>query len=852
MYKAALKSVLAHKARLVLTVLSIVIGVAFVSSTYVFTDTIKGQFDSLFDDIFQGVDVAIAAEGTGVGSLDASFDESILQTVMAVDGVDVATGGVNGFAAIITTDDAGRPKVVQNGGAPTLGFAWSDVSRLSPLTIKDGNGRGPSAPGEVAIDVGTAEAQGFKLGDSVKVQATGEAEDFTIVGLMSFGDQDTLLGATLSAFEMKEAQRILSLQGKYNSIGVAAKPGVEPTELAASINEVLPEGVTAITGQAQQTSELNDITDGLSIINTVLLAFAAVAVFVGAFIIQNTFRIIVTQRTRELALLRAIGATGRQVVVMVVVEALIVALFASAIGVGLGVGLAGLIRAGMNAAGLAIPPGNLVVLTRTIIVGMATGVLVTIVSAIFPAYRASKVAPVAAMRGETRVRKTTLRKRAITGLSISALGLAFLMMGLFGSAGNAIASVGGGALIMFIGVSVLAPLAARPVANILGAPLPKMFGVTGTLAKENTKRAPRRTASTASALMIGIALVAFVAILAATIKASVAETVDEAFPSDFTIQSTQLGENPNIPMTFSRDLVGQVDALDEVAVAGAFQFGEARINDEDGFITAVNPPNAESLLTFDPAPGALESLAPDTMIVSEKLLESRDWTVGESITVTTPLVEDVPFTVTGTFARNDFGDYVISIEAFDQRYEPTGDGFVAVKLAPGVSLEEGRTAILKVTDNYPTTELQDKSELIADAEKRIDGALALFQGLLGSAIIIAVIGIANTLALSIIERTREIGLVRAVGMSRRKVRRMIRWESVIVSLFGATLGIGMGLFFGWAVARALEDEGLGKFAVPFGQLGVYVIIAFFAGLIAAAWPAFKAARLNVLEAIAYE
>ena len=291
----------------------------------------------------------------------------------------MATGGVNGFATIITTDDAGKAKVIQNGGAPTLGFAWSDVSRLSPLTIKDGNGRGPTAPGEVAIDVGTAEAQGFKLGDSIKVQATGKAEDFTIVGLMSFGDQDTLLGATLSAFEMTEAQRILSLQGELTSIGVAAKPNVSPSDLATRINEVLPEGVTAITGQAQQANELNDITEGLSIINTVLLAFAAVAVFVGSFIIQNTFRIIVTQRTRELALLRAIGATGRQVVIMVVVEALIVALFASAIGVDLGGRRIIKKRAALNAAGLAIPPGNLVVLARTIIVGMATGVVVTVV-----------------------------------------------------------------------------------------------------------------------------------------------------------------------------------------------------------------------------------------------------------------------------------------------------------------------------------------------------------------------------------------------------------------------------------------------------------------------------------------
>ena len=852
MYRAALKSVLAHKVRLLLTGVAIVLGVAFVSGTFVFTDSIKGQFDGLFDDIYQGIDVAIAAEGTGVGHEDAPFDESILETVLDVDGVETAVGGVAGFAAIISTDSDGDQTVVRNGQAPTLGFAWSTVSRLSPLSIKDGNGRPPTGPGDVAVDVGTANKEGYTLGDTITIQANGPAEEFTLVGLLSFGDQDTLLGATLTAFETKEAQRIFDMEGQFNSIGVAADSTATSEELTRAINDALPDGVVAITGRAQAASELTEINDALGIINTALLAFAGVAVFVGSFIIQNTFRIIVTQRTRELALLRAIGATGRQVVVMVVIEALIVAVVASAIGIVAGIGLASGIRSLMAAAGLALGEGSLIVLSRTIIVGMTVGVAVTLLAAVLPARKAAKVSPVAAMRGETRTSKGSLRRRSIAGLAVLGLGLVLLSIGLFGSAGNALVNVGFGALIMFIGVSILAPLAARPIANVLGAPLPKLFGITGTLAKENTKRAPRRTASTASALMIGIALVAFVTIFAATTKASIAELVGDLFPADFTIQSTQTGNDPNIPMTFSSDLVAEVSALEVVEVAGGLQIGNALIDGDSVIITGVDPAKANSLMTLDPLPGALESLTLNTIIVSTSSMDSRGWSVGENVLLTTPIIEDISLTVTGTFERDDLGDYLISSESFEEYYETSGDAFVMVKLAPGVSDDDGRTAISVVTDKYPTTKLQDKSELISEAESQIDTALVLFQALLGLAIIIAVLGITNTLALSIIERTREIGLLRAVGMDRRNVRRMIRWESVIVSLFGATLGVGMGIFFGWAMARALEDEGLGKFTLPIGSLLAYVVIAGIAGIIAAAWPARKAAKLNILEAIAYE
>ncbi|MDX1450164.1 MAG: ABC transporter permease, partial [Acidimicrobiia bacterium] len=474
-------------------------------------------------------------------------------------------------------------------GPPTLGFSWGDSQTLNPIRIQDGNGRPPQAPGEVAIDANTVKQNDFALGDTVTVVNFAGAEQFTLVGILSFGDQDTLLGATLTAFELGEAQRLFGFGDEFTGINIRGEPGVDADDLAARVTAALPEGLEAVTGITQQNEQADDINEGLGFLQIGLLVFAGVSVFVGGYIIQNTFRIIVAQRTRELALLRAVGATGRQVIGLVVLEALITAVVASIVGIVVGIGISIAIRSLMNAVGFGIPPGDLILLPRTIVVGMLVGVVLTVASSILPARRAAKVPPVAAMREEAaRPPKRTLRRRAIVGASVTGLGALALFVGLFADVANGIALVGLGAAVMFIGVSALAPLAAGPVADVLGGPLPRLFGVSGQLARENTKRKPRRTASTASALMIGVALVAFFSVFAASTKASVEQTVFEVFPADLTVQSKNQTD-PELPSPFSPAFTEQVRQLPELAVVSALQFGRVQIDGSEEPIGAVEP-----------------------------------------------------------------------------------------------------------------------------------------------------------------------------------------------------------------------------------------------------------------------
>ncbi len=584
-----------------------------------------------------------------------------------------------------------------------------------------------------------------------------------------------------------------------------------------------------------------------------MLVFAGVSVFVGGFIIQNTFRIIVAQRTRELALLRAVGATGRQVIVLVVLEAIITAVFASIIGIGVGIGISIGIRALMNAVGFGIPPGDLILLPRTIVVGMIVGVGLTVASSILPARKAAKVPPVAAMREEAaRPPRRTLRRRAIVGTSVTGLGALALFVGLFGGVENGISLVGLGAAVLFIGVSALAPLAARPVADFIGRPLPRLFGVSGQLARENTKRKPRRTASTASALMIGVALVAFFSVFAASTKASVEQTVFEVFPADLTVQSKNQTD-PELPSPFSPAFTAEIRALPELEVVSAMQFGRMEIGDMEALFGAVEPDSINQVFALKPRGDALARLTElNTVMIAATVLEEEGWAIGETLTVTYPAGGDVATTIAGTFDGDDFGDFYISRATYSANNTDIGDGLAFARAAEGVTVEEAQMAVNEVAERFGNVKVQTKTELIEEAEDQINQALSLFTGLLLFAVLIAILGITNTLALSIFERTREIGLLRAVGMARRQVRRMVRWEAVIIALFGALLGVVLGIFLGWAVTRALADEGLGAFSIPIGQVITAFILAGLGGVIAAIWPARKAARLNVLEAISYE
>ena len=849
MFRTSFKGLLAHKLRLVLTIVAIVLGVSFVAGTYVFTDSINARFDTLFGDVYAGVDVSVEPVRSDLDTSPGSLPASLLDLISDVEGVKLAVGQVDGYAQLVD----GGGALVGGGGPPTLGMSWVEHSALTPLRIDDGKGRAPTKAGEVVIDAATAEHTGFSIGDPVEIQFSETAETFEIVGLASFGSEDGLAGGTLAIFELSEAQRVLGLDGVYSSIVATAADGVGSGELKARVAEILPRGTEASTGAERTRRELDDVTSDLGFLTSALLTFAGVAVFVGAFIIQNTFRILVAQRTREFGLLRAIGAGRRQIMTMVGLEALVVGLLASGLGVAAGVGLSYALRAAMNSMGFGLPDGPLTLQPRTVVVALLVGVVTTLISALLPAVRASRVTPVTALTdGRDGAGSRSLRTRAIAGTVTTAIGAGLIAAGLVAGAG--VGSVAAGAGMVFLGVAVLSPLAARPLAELLGRPLARFFGVSGTLAKENTKRTPRRTASTAAALMIGLALVTFVSIFAATAKSSVERTVAESFPVDLAIQPTVLGDpsDPDDQHGFPAAFTNELRQLPEVGVVSAGRFGLARIDGHVEGLIGVEPDTIEAVYKLDSSPGALERASDGGILVSEAKLEELGWTVGQTIEIEFAETGVQPITIGGTFRGENLGSYLVAMTTLEAGSASDVDSFAYVIYADGVDAPAGRAAVDEIAAAYPMVGVQDRDEAAAGAVASVDQLLAMFWGLLGIAIVIAILGIANTLALSIAERTREVGLLRAVGMSRRHVRSMIRSEAVLVSLFGATLGIVLGILLGWSVTRALGDIGLKGLTIPGGQIAAYVVLAGFAGMLAAAWPARSAARMNVLHAIGHD
>jgi len=838
MFRAAIKGLTANRLRMTLTAVSIILGVAFVAGSFVFTDTINARFETLFTDVFAGVDATVRPDPETT-TADAALDESLLGDVEAVDGVAVASGGVGGFAQMI--DGEGQP--IGGQGPPTLGFSWTDEPALNSLTIAEGNGRAPAAADEVAIDVATAEAQSLAVGDEIDIQTIGGIDTFTIVGLANFGTEDNLAGATLSAFELTRAQELFDLEGRYSAIDVLAEDGVETATLVENIAGVVPVDAQVVTGEQQTQEQLDQVTEGLGFLSTALLAFAGVAVFVGAFVIQNTFRITVAQRVRELALLRAVGATGSQVVRLVLVEAAVIGLIASAVGVLAGIGVAELIKTVMDASGLGIPDGPLTVEMRTVVVSMTVGLVVTLVSALLPARRASAIPPVAAMTEEgARTTPKSLRTRTIVGSVVTAVGAAAMAFGLVLENGSSLTLVAVGALGLFVGMSVLAPLIARPVARLLSAPVP---GVTGKLAKENTIRQPRRTAATASALMIGVALVAFTSIFAASIKSSITDTLEGSFPADLAFAST------NFTVGVSPVAVEELRAQEEYEVVSTVSTGYFQIDGAELNVAGVEPEAVDRVYNLD-ASIELSDLGQADLLVHESTLESNGWAVGDSVTVSYEGAGDDTVEIVGTFTDATFAQYVITDDMFVQNISDDQIAIAFARLADGVTIEEGQAAADMALAEFPNVDVNTKSDQIAEAEAQVDQLVTLFTGLLSLALVIALLGIANTLALSIVERTREIGLLRAVGMLRRQVRQMVRWEALITAVFGAVLGVIIGTGIGYGVVASLADDGLGSFALPAGQLVIWIVVAGVAGLIASIGPARKAAKLDVLKAISYE
>jgi len=848
MLHVTIKGLLAHKLRLATTAIAVLIGVAFMAGTLVLTATISSTFDGLYADINAGTDVVVReaqSVNAGFGDVRAAVPESVLATVQGVDGVRIAEGNVNGYAQFVGKD--GKAIGNHNRGAPTLGFAWSDDQALNPLRLSSGTA--PKNPDDVVMDKATADKEGYVVGDTVTVLTQSGSQQFTISGIARFGNVDSPLGATLAVFTTPTAQRVLGLPGQFSSVAAAAEPGISQEELAARVSAAIPAGTEAVTGKELTKEQQSQTQEIVSSFSTFLLVFAVVALFVGCFLIYNTFSIIVAQRSREMALLRAIGASRRQVLGSVLIEALVTGFVASAVGVAAGMVVAVGLRGLLSAFGFGIPATGLTVEPNAVIIPIVVGVLITVASALFPARKASKVPPVAAMRSVQIDESSRSVTRMILGALILGLGILQLFIGLVTRPDNALLIVGGGVVFTFLGVAALGPVIARPVARVIGWPIARLRHMPGVLARDNAMRNPKRTASTAAALMIGVGLVVFILIFWASATDSIRGVVNKGFVGDYVVQSNA-GFNGGLPPA----VAGQIGALPEVATVAATRNVVAEVDGNGSFMLAVDPATFDELADLEVKGGSLDGLASaGTIAVYDKTAEDKGWAIGDTVPVVFPATGPQELKLVATFGEQNIGGtYLIGLPTAEANSQVQVDSSVYVKLAPGVSAEAGRQAIETVTDSYPNAQVQNKVEFADSIVGQVTSLLLFVIVLLLLAVVIALIGIANTLALSIFERTREIGLLRAVGMTRTQVRSAVRWESVIMALLGTALGLIIGLFFGWALIRALADQGFDTFSVPVVLLVLVVVVAFLAGVAAAIFPARRASKLNLLQAISSE
>jgi putative ABC transport system permease protein len=853
--RVTIKGLLAHKLRFVLTAVAVMLGVAFLSGTLVLTDTISRTFDNLFADVNKGTDAYVrSAQSLSSGFGGAARRQrgrvpaSLLPEIESVPGAAAAQGNLQFYAQLVDKkgDAIGNPQQ----GAPTFGFNWGTVKALNPYRLEPGGH--PPQGNQVVIDAASAKDAGFKVGDTITILTQGPPGQYEISGIARFGDADSAAGSTAALFDTPTAQTITGAADQFDSIAVVADPGVSQPALKDRIASKLDNKAYQVLTGTQITKEnQSDIKNALQFFNVALLVFALIALFVGTFIIFNTFSIVVAQRLREMALLRAIGASGRQVLASVLTEAVLVGLFASVIGLGIGIVLSNVLKAVLDAFGFDIPAGGTVVSARTVIVALLVGTGVTIISAIVPARKASRIAPIAAMRDVETEGRPHSGRRVLIGFVITAIGVLTLLAGLFGDQG--IQFVGLGALVVFIGVFVLGPAVARRLSDWIGWPAARLRGITGELARENAMRNPKRTSATAAALMIGVALVGFITIFAASAKASINAQVNEAFKADYVI-STGSGFGAAFG-GFSPQLATDIAKVPQVGASSPLRINQAEFDGSSEFFAGVDPRSATQLFNMKVEEGRVGDLAePNSVGISRSVADDKHWRIGSRVGAQFPN-GNTPLTVRtiyGNGNKEGFADYTLSITTVSGHYASQLDQYVFVKLASGVSPAEGRRAIDGVLKAYPNAELQDSTQFKDAQAAQVNQLLGLIYVMLLLAVVIALIGIANTLALSIYERTRELGLLRAVGMSRRQMRSSIRWESVIIALLGTLIGLVIGLFFGWAVIEALSDQGFTEFAPPVGQLILVLVVGGFAGVLAAVFPARRAAKLDVLQAVTHE
>lgn len=844
MLRLTLRNLAARKVRLVMSALAIVLGVAFLSGVLVFSHGLSHTFDGIIKgSTSDGLVEPAGTESFGFvapNALRLSPDD--LAELEGLPEVERADGAVTGFTVYLLDHEG---DLVGGQGAPTLAFNYAGTpNMLGEPMLELTSGRWP-AEGEVVLDDGAADRAGYDVGDEVTIVSPGSelVRRLTLAGTAEFNGGGTA-GAVLIVLDTAQAQAMfLDGQDAYTGANLVAADGVSQAELAAAANEVLPRGFEAVTGDEVVEESENAVGEFLTIISTFLLIFAVIAVVVGGFIIVNTFTILVAQRTRELALVRAIGASRRQVTGSVLIEACVMALVASTLGILAGWALARGLAGAFRSAGLDISGSVLVLTPRAVALSYTVGITVTLLAAYLPARRAARVAPVAAMRADSAPRPGSLRRRTLLGSLLLAAGAAIAVAGLLDPPGSPAAWIGVAAGVWILTVAAISSTVGRPVLLVCRRLFGMLFGATGRLAGENALRDPRRTGATASALMVGLALVSLIGVLAASLNESVDDVVDEQFAADFVVQGPAFSP-------FPAEVGDRLAAVDGIGVVARQQFTGATLDGEIVYLTA-NEDTYDEIYDFDVVEGRTAISGQEAVVFRETAAE-HGWQVGSTFELDFPGGRSLRPTVVGIIEETPVvGSISIPLEQLAEVGVLRQDSSVSLLLEPGADAASVHQALDEVVEPLPVVTVQDKEEFAESIRDQVNQLLYMIYGLLALAVVIAVIGIVNTLGLSVIERTREIGLLRAIGLSRSQLRRMVTLESVAIAVLGAVLGLALGVLFGILLREALRDD-LTSLGLPLGQLLAFLVVAVVVGVLAAVVPAIRAARLDVLRAIATE
>ncbi|MFG2003313.1 ABC transporter permease [Spirillospora sp. NPDC048911] len=827
------KELWGHRRRLAGSLVAVFLGVAFLTGTLVLGDTLAGNIDRFFANAYAGTDVTVRNATTVTdmpGQLRGEIDGSAVDRVRGVAGVAVAEPVMQGSGQPLTVDG----KVIESQG-PLVAGNWITDPKLNPYRIVEG--RAPRTPDEVVINRGTADKGKLKVGDRTAV-LTPQRVPVTVVGISKFGEDDGFGGTSFTAFTLEGMrEHVTKGADKVTAVTIRAAPGVSQETLAERIRPVLPPGAEAVTGDELAAQDRDRVGQFLGIFRTALAAFGGVALLVAAFSIHNTFAITVAQRTRESALLRAVGASRRQILTLVAAEALAIGAIATAAGLAGGLGCAALLQSLFAAVGMGPPAKGLVIGLGTVLIAVPVGLAVTLLSALGPALRAAKVPPLAALREVAAERPGPSESRTIIGAVLAAVAVGGVV---WGALTGSLAMAGAGAVMCLIVMVVLGPVAARPAASIIGGPAARWRGVPGTLARDNATRSPRRTAGAATALMVGVGVVTLMTVFTGSLRASVEDGVAGSFHGALVVNA-----GSNDQGGFSSKVSDEVAKLPQVANAAGLGQGAVRVGTDNADVRIADPARLGKVLALDVAAGSLATA--DTFAVSKDAADDHKWTIGSTVPVTFADGSRQPFTV-GAIYRNDdvAGDYVLPRTAWSAHNRQPLDRATFVELKPGVSAADAQRAIEAVVKPYGAPKVQDRDAYVDSQTEQMDAFLSIVYAMLALAIIIALLGIANTLALSVHERTRELGLLRAVGATRSQVRSMVRWESVIVALFGTAGGIGLGVLLGWALTRALGDP----FTAQLVPMTIIAVVCALAGALAAVRPARRASRLAALTAIA--